>query len=68
MISEAACEGMIVSGLIRSKVARTIFCSVRKIDRVFGRMLMRSEAETARSFGEMAEKTNDVSLRAGDPR
>ena len=61
MIGEAACEGMIVSVSIRSKVARTFFCSVLKIDSVFRRMLMRSEAETARSIRAVAENTNDVS-------
>ena len=62
MIGEAACEKMLVNVSMRSKVARTFFCSVLKIDGVFWRMLIRSEAETVRSIGAVAENTNGVSL------
>ena len=62
MIRKAACKG-IVTTLTRSSTARIAltFCySALKIDGVFRRMLMPSEAKTARSAGTAAEKTNDV--------
>ncbi len=45
-----------------ARIARTFSCSVLRIDGVFRRMLMPSEAETARSAGTAAEKTKEVPL------
>ena len=64
MIGEAACEGFVTASIRPSKarMARTFSCNVLKINGVFHRMFMPSEAETARSAGAAAEKTNDVPL------
>ena len=62
MIGEAACEG-IVTASMRSSTARmacTFSCSVLRIDDVFRRILTPYEAETVRSAGTAAEKTNEV--------
>ena len=64
MIGGTACGG-VVSESIRSsiaRIARTFSCNVLRIERVFQRMLRLSEAETARSAGTAAEKTNKVRL------
>ena len=64
MIGKAACE-RIMSELRRSRtvrIMRTFSSSVLRIEGVFRRMLMPSEAETARSAGTAAEKTKEVPL------
>ena len=48
--------------MVKGRAHRPFFCSVLKIDGVFWRMLMHSEAETAKSVGMAAENINDVLL------
>ena len=64
MIGEAACEGIMTASIRSStaRIARTFSCSVLRIGGVFRRMLMPSEAETARSAGTAAKKTNASSI------
>ena len=64
IIGEAACEGIVTASIRSStaRMARTFSCSMLKIDGMFRRMLMPSEAETARCAGTAAEKTNEVPL------
>jgi hypothetical protein len=45
-----------------ARIARTFSCRVLRIDGVFRRMLMPSEAETAKRAGTAVEKTNEVPL------
>ena len=64
MMGEAACEGIVTVSMrsSTSRMARMFSCSVLRIDGVFRRILMPSEAETARSAGTAGEKTNEVPL------
>ena len=64
MIGEAACEAIMMTSTRSStaQIACTFSCSVLRIEGVFRRMLIPSEAETARSAGTAAEKTNEVLL------
>ncbi len=45
-----------------AQIARTFSCSVLRINGVFRRMFMPSEAETARSAGTAAEKMKEAPL------
>ena len=58
MIAEAACEEIVTASMRSTHVP----LQGAQIDGLFRRMLMPSEAETARSAGTMPEKTNDVPL------
>ena len=53
MISEAACEGIVIASTRSStaRIARTFSCRALSIDDVFRRMLMSSETETSRRAG-----------------
>ena len=64
MTGEAVCEGFVTASmrLSTARIASTFSYSELKIDGVFRRMLMPSEAETARRAGTAAEKTNEVPL------
>jgi hypothetical protein len=64
MIGEAAWEGIVMTSTRSStaRMARTFSCRVLRIDGVFRRMLIPSEAETAKRAGTAAEKTNEVPL------
>jgi hypothetical protein len=71
-IGKAACE-RIVSASTRSSTAQfasTLTCSEVRMDGIFLRVLMSSEAETVRlrSVGTAVEKTKQVPRCAGDPR
>lgn len=64
MIGEAGCEGMVIHST-RSRMARaarTLSCRVSKMDGVLRRMLIPSEALTARRAGMDAEKTKEGPL------
>lgn len=43
-----------------AQISHTFSCRLLRIDGVFRRMFMASDAETARSAGSMAEKTDEV--------
>ncbi len=62
MIGEAECEGIVMASTRSSttRIARTFSCSVLRIDGVFRRMLMPSEAENARTAGTAAENTKEA--------
>ena len=64
MIGEATCEGIVSKSIWSStaQIARTFSCRVLRIEGVFRRMLIPSEAETARSAGTATEKTKEVPL------
>ena len=63
MIGEAACEEIVMaSHSSTARIERTFSCTVLKIDGVFCRMFMPFEAETVRSAGTAAEKTNEGPL------
>ena len=64
MIGEAACEGIVIASTRSStaRIARTFSCRALRMDGVFRRMLMHSEAESARRAETATEKTDEVPL------
>ena len=65
MIGEATCEGIVITSTRSStaRIARTSSYSVLRIDGVFGRILMPSEVETARSARTAVEKAKVPLMR-----
>src|SRR5260221_1294881 len=64
MMGEAGCEGIVIQSTRSrtARIARAFSCSVLRIEGELRRMLMPSDAETARRAGRAAEKINELPL------